>query len=135
MRVLVCGGRNFTNRALLYSTLDAIATQYKLWAEPDAYGNTLPLGLVIISGGARGADRIAVDYAMVNWTGFKEFPADWKKYGKSAGHIRNRQMLVEGKPDLVVAFPGGRGTANMVAQARCANIPVIEVPDADAKST
>jgi ABC-type Fe3+-hydroxamate transport system substrate-binding protein len=135
MRVLVCGGRDFTNRALVYSTLDAIANKYNLWATPDDYGNSLPLGLTIISGAARGADRIAADYAVVNWTGLKEFPADWKRYGKSAGPIRNKQMLDEGKPDLVIAFPGGRGTANMVAQARRAGIPVIEVPDANAKST
>ena len=48
----------------------------------------------------------------------EEFKADWDKFGRAAGPIRNAQMLREGKPDLVVAFPGGRGTANMVAQAK-----------------
>jgi len=58
------------------------------------------------------------------------FPADWGKYSKSAGYIRNKQMLAEGKPDLVVAFPGGKGTANMVKLAKLANIPIhtIDVP-------
>jgi hypothetical protein len=55
------------------------------------------------------------------------FPADWEKYGKAAGPIRNQQILVEGKPDLVVAFQGGRGTANMVSRAQQAGVPVVEI--------
>ena len=50
------------------------------------------------------------------------FPADWKVRGRAAGHIRNQQMLDEGRPHLVVAFPGGRGTADMVRRARAAGI-------------
>jgi len=50
------------------------------------------------------------------------FPADWEKYGRAAGPIRNKQMIMEGKPDLVVAFHNNisksRGTKNMVTQAR-----------------
>ena len=52
--------------------------------------------------------------------------ADWEKHGKAAGPKRNKRML-EWKPDLVVAFPGGKGTANMVQQARQAGVEVIEV--------
>lgn len=44
--------------------------------------------------------------------------------GKAAGPIRNQRMLDEGKPDLVVAFPGGRGTADMVRRAKAAGVPV-----------
>lgn len=55
------------------------------------------------------------------------FEADWHTHGRAAGPIRNRRMIEEGKPDLVVAFPGGRGTANMVNQARAAGIEVREV--------
>lgn len=47
-----------------------------------------------------------------------------QKYGKSAGPIRNQTMLDDGKPDLVLAFPGGRGTADMVAKAEKHGIPV-----------
>jgi UDP-N-acetylmuramoylalanine-D-glutamate ligase len=55
------------------------------------------------------------------------YEADWDTHGKAAGPIRNKRMLDEGKPDLVVAFPGGRGTANMISQARKAGVEVIEV--------
>lgn len=55
----------------------------------------------------------------------QKFPADWDRYGKAAGGIRNSQMLIEGKPDLVVAFPGGNGTRDMVLKARKAGIRTI----------
>lgn len=126
MRVLVCGSRHFKDKDLLYNTLDATATEYKLWAIPDEYGNTLPLGMEIISGCAKGADSIAIDYAVVNWLKLYEYPADWNTYGKAAGPIRNKQMLDEGKPDLVIAFmfKDSRGTKNMVEQAEKAGVPV-----------
>ncbi len=57
----------------------------------------------------------------------KAIPADWDKFGKGAGPIRNQQMIDEGKPDLVVAFPGGTGTADMVKRAKKHGIEVIEV--------
>jgi hypothetical protein len=58
------------------------------------------------------------------------FPADWERHGRKAGPIRNRTMLAVGKPDLVVAFPGRRGTEHMVAIARNANVPILENPHA-----
>ena len=54
----------------------------------------------------------------------EEFAADWRGHGRAAGPMRNADMLAIGVPDLVVAFPGGRGTANMVKQARAAGIRV-----------
>ena len=57
----------------------------------------------------------------------RDFLPDWEKHGRAAGPIRNKLMLDEGRPDLVVAFPGGRGTANMVKQASAASVEVIEV--------
>ena len=53
--------------------------------------------------------------------------ADWAKHGRKAGPIRNQRMIDEGRPDLVVAFPGGTGTADMVERARVAGIRVIEI--------
>lgn len=61
-----------------------------------------------------------------SWPG-EAFPADWAAYDRAAGPIRNARMIAEGKPDIVLAFPGGRGTANMVAQARKAGVRVIEI--------
>jgi len=49
-------------------------------------------------------------------------------HGRAAGPVRNAQMLAEGKPDFVVAFPGGRGTADMCKQARARGVKVVEVP-------
>lgn len=93
---------------------------------------SLPLayeaGIEIIHGGAKGADLWADYWAVHNFCPVHEFKADWDKHGKSAGPIRNQQMLDEGKPDLVIAFPGGRGTEDMKARARKAGVKVIEYP-------
>ena len=68
---------------------------------------------IIIHGADQaGADSMAGRYESVNQS--RNFPAEWRKYGRSAGYRRNQQMLDEGNPDLVVAFPGGPGTQNMV---------------------
>lgn len=72
----------------------------------------------------------ADEWAVVNWAQFEEYPADWKRYGMAAGPIRNRRMLKEGKPDIVIAFAGGRGTADMVRQAKAAGVPVVKVAPA-----
>jgi hypothetical protein len=111
MKVLVCGGRDFNSLSLLYRELE------KLEVRPSQ----------IISGHARGADQLAEMYAREYNIPLRIFPANWDKYGKRAGYIRNKQMLDEGEPDLVVAFPGGRGTDMMVMIAESANIPVIKV--------
>lgn len=81
----------------------------------------------IIHGGSSGADFMAGKFA--EWKGIpvQVFPADWKKHGKGAGPIRNAQMLLDGNPDLVVAFAGGLGTANMVAKAKMAGVEVLEI--------
>lgn len=55
------------------------------------------------------------------------YPADWRRDGKSAGYRRNRRMLSEGRPDLVIAFPGGPGTAHMVEIAEKAGVPVLRI--------
>jgi hypothetical protein len=55
------------------------------------------------------------------------YEADWISLGRKAGPIRNQRMLEEGKPDLVMAFPGGRGTADMVRRGKEAGVEVIEV--------
>jgi hypothetical protein len=108
-RILVCGGRNYYNQARVNEVLDA--------HKPS----------VIIHGAARGADTLASRYAST--TGIPQIacPADWAKHGLKAGFLRNQQMLNDHKPDLVIAFPGGRGTADMVRRARRAKVPVIEI--------
>ena len=124
--VLVCGGRDFSDRSLMFDTLDDVFLNREHYHYTHADGNWLPF-VTIISGGARGADALAKDYAAVNWCSFREYPAQWKDHGRAAGMIRNRRMLDEEQVDLVVAFPGGKGTAHMVKLAKARGIEVIEV--------
>jgi hypothetical protein len=82
---------------------------------------------LLIAGGARGADTLAEEWAKIQEVECSVYHADWAKHGRAAGPIRNQQMLDEGQPTLVVAFPGGRGTADMVRRSRNAGLEVIEV--------
>lgn len=112
-RVLVCGGRDFTDVMRLNSVMDRLH-QHRNFS-------------LVIDGAARGADTLGNEWAKSRGVTPLRFPANWTKYGKkSAGPIRNQQMLDEGKPDLVVAFPGGPGTKDMVRRAKAANVQVIE---------
>lgn len=122
MRVLVCGGRDYEDRAKIYATLDYLALQAGMIVEPPD-----PV-VAIIHGCAAGADTLAEAWALSRGSiEVVRFKADWSKHGRAAGPIRNQQMLDEGKPDCVVAFPGGRGTADMVRRAREAGLPVLRV--------
>ncbi len=78
---------------------------------------------MIISGGAPGADTLAEVAAAELNLETTIFPADWERYGRSAGPKRNLQML-DTEPDLVIAFAGGRGTAHTVRHALKRGIPV-----------
>jgi YspA, cpYpsA-related SLOG family len=124
MRLLVCGGRNYADRETFANEI-AKVLNWVVTGDSDTW--LPPKGTHIISGGASGADAMAIDWAVVHWTEFSEFKAEWGVYGRRAGPIRNQRMLDEGKPDKVLAFPGGAGTADMVRRARAANIPVTEV--------
>lgn len=113
MRVLVCGGREFTDWQKLSTELDAMHAQTPFTC--------------VIHGAAKGADEMAGAWAALRSIHVEPFPADWKTYRRAAGPIRNKRMLDEGKPELVISFPGGRGTANMVKQARAEGLTVREV--------
>jgi len=113
LRVLVCGGRNYRDNGKVWGRLNLLYA---------AKGIS-----VIIHGGARGADMLGEKWAVANDIPHIAFKADWDAYGPAAGPIRNERMLVEGKPDLVLAFPGGKGTANMVWQATERGVPVEQV--------
>ena len=111
MRVLVCGGRDYDDRHSLFTILDNYHTENEIKC--------------LIHGDARGADRLAAKWAEDrNIESIAAFPADWEKYGKSAGPVRNQEMLDYGRPDLVIAFPGGKGTADMTYRAEKAGITV-----------
>jgi SLOG family YspA-like protein len=114
MRVLVCGGRDYgrtpDERRLVRAALDRLENVE-----------------VVIEGGASGADMLAAAWAEAHDVECETYSADWHKHGRAAGPIRNQRMLDEGKPDLVIAFTGGRGTTDMVTRAKKAGIEVIEV--------
>ena len=115
LRVLVCGGRNYRDRDHIWNTL----------CEIDSTRGPI---VCVIHGAATGADDEAMIWAQtVQHCKHAPFVADWQKHGKSAGPIRNQRMIYEGKPNLVVAFPGGRGTADLVSRAKAHQIEVIEV--------
>lgn len=109
MKVLVCGGRDWRGRAAVVRML----TQLK----PDS---------VLQGGCPTGADKYAREWARDTETVCETFAANWNEEGPAAGPIRNQRMIDFGKPELVLAFPGGRGTADMVRRARAAGIKVIE---------
>jgi predicted Rossmann-fold nucleotide-binding protein len=113
MRVLVCGGRDYADSAAVYGVLDGLHRKHRLTA--------------VIQGGASGADALAMNWALNSEVDSFTYEADWKTHGKAAGPKRNQQMIDEGKPDMVVAFPGGRGTADMTRRAMAAGLPLIEV--------
>lgn len=115
MKVLVCGGREYGEN---------VAEVEFLFNDLDARHAINPIELVV-QGGARGADSVARLWAESREIDCLIVPARWSIHGPSAGPIRNGRML-EYKPDLVIAFTGGRGTANMVKQARKAGIAVAE---------
>jgi hypothetical protein len=122
MKVLICGGRDL-NRHECWNWLERNLHDY-LAEATGCYSLSISH---IIQGGARGADEGAKDWAKSEGITCMEFCADWKTHGKAAGPIRNRKMLDEGRPDIVVALPGGKGTANMINQAQARGVPVIEV--------
>lgn len=83
----------------------------------------------IISGRARGADRLGEHYAKVNRIPLKAFPADWVKYGKAAGPIRNSEMKNYADAAIVFIWDNSRGSANMISQMQKAGKPVFIVKD------
>jgi hypothetical protein len=114
-RIIICGGRDFADREWLYSSLDAIHERRGVAA--------------VIHGAARGADKLSAEWAQDRRVQAEPYPADWHNDGKAAGPKRNQRMLDMAAPDGVVAFPGGRGTADMVSRAQRAGVPVLDLRD------
>jgi hypothetical protein len=114
--MLICGDRNWTDKDLLQKVM-----------------STFPPGTTVIHGGARGADSIAGDVAKELGFSVVVFKADWKRFGKAAGVLRNVEMLNDGKPDGVIAFHHdirkSKGTAHMVKIAKEKGIEVEIYPE------
>jgi len=104
--ILITGSRDFTDSAFINKKLDNALTVCKSGR----------LNLIIVHGGAKGADSIAGNWAKANGIETRVYPADWKTYGKRAGPLRNQQMLDEEKINYGYAFPldGSIGTYDMI---------------------
>lgn len=115
-KILVCGGRDFDDHELLNKILD------------EHTRNRNMKDVVVIHGGARGADTLADVWATSNGCEIKKYLADWNDWGKAAGPMRNAKML-EDNPDIAIvfAFPGSNGTADMVKKSLAAGINVVKV--------
>ena len=111
-RLIICGGRDFSDYKFFTDKMNRLMTYYK--------------NILIISGHASGADTFAEQYAGEHNIPIKVFPAEWKKFGRAAGPIRNRTMLEFAKEETpaVAAFWDGksRGTGNMIKMAKAEGI-------------
>lgn len=113
MRVLVTGGRNYSDRERVFAVLDTL--------HADA-------GIdVVIHGAYRGADTLADQWAEANGVPREPYEADWENQGSFAGPARNTRMVNKSRADVVIAFHGDRGTADCVRKARKAGIDVVEI--------
>jgi predicted Rossmann-fold nucleotide-binding protein len=113
MKVLVCGGRDYKDVERVFA---ALTKEHK-----KAPFTTL------IHGGAKGADELAARWAVLNGVEVRAYPANWEAHGKAAGPLRNQRMLNEERPNMVIAFPGGRGTSDMISRAQAARVPVMQI--------
>lgn len=122
-KIIVAGGRDFSDYKFLSHCIDGSLSQRNI-SEPH-----------IISGGARGADCLAIHYAREHNVPYTVFPAQWDKYGKSAGFIRNNQMAKfalensQDKPVLIAFWDGlSSGTKGMIDLARHKGFDVVVFP-------
>lgn len=123
MNLLVCGGRDFTDVPLLWRRLDELRAETP---EP---------GIRLVIDGASDdvtGPYVGADYWAHQWALARNIPtirqhAKWKEQGRAAGPIRNGEMIERNKPDMIVAFPGGRGTRNMIEQAERAGLLVQQI--------
>ena len=111
MKVIVCGGRQYSDLVNIFTKLDEYHDIHNISE--------------LIQGGALGADFIAKTWAEKRGITCHTINADWKNNGRAAGPMRNAEML-KLDPDVVIAFPGGIGTADMIHKATKANVEVVK---------
>ena len=99
-KTIIAGSRSFTDYALLEKTCD----QYEISE--------------VVCGLAKGADSLGMEYAFLKGITFRIFPANWRKYGNSAGRIRNTEMAMYA--ERLITFWDGKspGTKHMISEAR-----------------
>ena len=107
--VLGCGGRHYHDQRRVFEVIDDLGC------------------CRIVHGAAPGADRLAGRWAVARRVPCKGYPAQWDRLGRAAGPLRNQQMLACEHVDLVVAFPGDKGTEDMLRRALKAGIDCLLV--------
>lgn len=117
MRIIVTGGRDFVDVPYLWRRLDQLDRAHRIDVVIEGASDEL-------TGPYLGADYWAHQWALARGRNTIRQSANWKQYGRAAGPRRNGVMLREHRPDCVVEFKGGRGTADMVKQATDANVKV-----------
>ena len=101
-KLLVCGGRDYTDKEAVWNLLDRAHAKFNITH--------------LIHGDAKGVDRLAGEWANARGVQEVSCPANWARFKNAAGPIRN-QYMAELDPNALIAFPGGKGTKNMVEQA------------------
>lgn len=114
MKAIIAGGRNFTPEKDHYKWIVEMLVKYHVSE--------------VVSGSCSGADRFGERAANHYSLKVTRFPAEWDKYGKSAGPKRNEKMAEYA--DICILFPGGRGTADMKARAKAHGLEVVDYIDA-----
>lgn len=107
MKILVCGGRHYNDSEAINKTLDRLKPS------------------MIIEGGSTGADWHARLWAIDRGVPYETIFAEWEKFSRLARPMRNARLIAAG-PDLVVAFPGGKDTAEIVQRAKASKINVLQ---------
>lgn len=129
MHIVTTGSREWTD---MNQTHRGLLMALRLVA--DGYTREEEKSITLIHGGARGADTLAARAAEERGWQIGEYKADWSKYGKSAGHIRNQRMIDDEQPILCVAYLipelPCRGTRDMMQRCALAGIPVLVIPGA-----
>lgn len=110
--VAITGGRKFNDFWAVQRAMVKVDSKYDVtW----------------VMGGAKGADALAQLWCERVGAAHHVYSADWEKYGNAAGFVRNQQMVDEGKPQLLIAFPGGNGTRDMMNRCLTAGIPIKQI--------
>jgi hypothetical protein len=120
MRVLVCGGRDYADKDALFRALDSLH-------DGESISIVIHGACVDRDNHLRGADGLAEAWAISREIPYCGYPAKWKALGRSAGPERNFSMLERSRPHVVLAAPGGRGTADMIRRAKAADLRVVEI--------
>lgn len=111
MKIIACGGRDFTDMDFVFSVLDKIHASSSI--------------SMVIEGGANGADFMSGVWAKTRGIETKKIQAEWAKFGKKSSPLRNIAMLKE-NPQMVIAFAGGPGTAHMIKISKEKGVIVYE---------